>query len=380
MAKKKKEKEETQEKNKKANEEVVEEETVVEDEEELVDEKIDEKLEENEDIDDEDDTEEELDEDEEIDDESEEDEEPDDDDIEENPIKKTMSDKTRYIIISIVTVVLLALIVVLIIFGDNSSNDSKSSSSNSNVEERNTSTDTLKEFYKEFDSEDLNVIFFASATCGYCTLEKPIIENISKDYDMDYYAIDASTLSQDELNEIIKALGIRGATPTTVIVKKGEVVATNEGYLDGKPYVDFFVENGILKEGSTYKEEVNLVSINYKKFKEIAKKDKESLVFLDSSACQACITARSILNELAEKNDFEVNYLSAASLDQSDINELVDNDLKDMGYDEETYVSDSQIKIPLLLVVKDNKIKDYVLESTDESEYTKILKKYDFIK
>ena len=292
--------------------------------------------------------------------------------------KKVMSDKKRYTIVGVVAAVVLILVIVLAGIGN--MNTSVKSSSKKESAERNTSTENLKKFYEEFDSEDLNVIFFASATCGYCTLEKPIIENIAKDYNISYYPIDASTLSQEELNEIVKALGIRGATPTTVIVKKGEVVATNEGYLDGKPFVDFFVKNGILKEGSTYKEEDNLKNIDYSKFKEIAKKDKTSLVYLDSSACQACIEVRSILNNLADKNDFEVNYLSAVSLSEDELNDLVEKKLKDMGYNEETYVKESQIKIPLLLVVKNNKIKDFVLESTDEKEYTKILKKYSFIK
>ena len=292
--------------------------------------------------------------------------------------KKVMSDKKRYTIVGVVAAVVLILVIVLAGIGN--MNTSVKSSSKKESTERNTSTENLKKFYEEFDSEDLNVIFFASATCGYCTLEKPIIENIAKDYNVSYYPIDASTLSQEELSEIVNALGIRGATPTTVIVKKGEVVATNEGYLDGKPFVDFFVKNGILKEGSTYKEEDNLKDIDYSKFKELAKKDKATLVYLDSSACQACIEVRSILNNLADKNDFDVNYLSAVSLSEDEVNDLVEKKLKDMGYDEETYVKESQIKIPLLLVVKNNKIKDFVLESTDEKEYTKLLKKYNFIK
>lgn len=295
-----------------------------------------------------------------------------------NSIKKPMNDKKRYAIVGIAAAVVLVLVIVLAGFG-NMSTSVKNGDKKTEVN-RNTSTENLKKFYEAFDSEELNVIFFASATCGYCTLEKPIIENISKDYDMNYYPIDASTLSQDELSEIIKALGIRGATPTTVIVKKGEVVATNEGYLDGKPFVEFFVKNGVLKEGSTYKEEDQFKEINYSKFKDISKNDKVSLVYLDSSACQGCIEARSILNKIAKNNDFDINYLSAGSLSEDDVNDLVEKRLKDMGYDEETYKKESQIKIPLLLVIKNNKIKDYILESTDEKEYTKVLKKYDFIK
>lgn len=86
------------------------------------------------------------------------------------------------------------------------------------------------------------------------------------------------------------------------------------------------------------------------------------------------------MNVLAKENNFKVNYLSAVNLSQDDVNNLVKTDLKEMKYDDKTYQDEGQIKIPLLLVVKDNEIKDYVLESTEESDYTKVLKKYNFIK
>ena len=321
----------------------------------------------------EDDSDEEIEEDEEIEDEEDESEE---EIVESKSENNTINDKTRYIIIAIVSVILVGLICVLAFVG----NDKNKENSSSNTQTaRDTSTDALKEFYKQFDSKDLNVIFFASSTCGYCSLEKPILKNIADDNDMKYYEIDASALSKTELNEIISALGIQGATPTTVIVKEGKVVATNEGYLDGKPYTEFFVKNGVLKKGTEYKEEKNLKVISYQDFKDIAKKDKKSIFLLDSSACQNCITVRSMLNELAEKNDFEVNYLFAANLSQDDVQKLVEQDLKDMGYDEKSYKNDGTVSIPLLLIVKNNKIKDYVVTSAEKSDYTKVLKKYDFI-
>ena len=146
------------------------------------------------------------------------------------------------------------------------------------------------------DSKDKNVIFFASATCGYCSLEKPVIENISEDYNMDYYAIDASTLNQTEINEVVRALGIRGATPTTVIVKEGKVLDYNEGYLDGKPFVEFFVKNEILPKDAKYKQEANIKDVTYSEFKDKAKKDKNTLFLIDQSACQSCNKDREVLN------------------------------------------------------------------------------------
>ena len=231
-----------------------------------------------------------------------------------------------------------------------------------------------------FDSKDIKVIFFARTSCGYCQLQKPILKNVAKDYDLEYFNIDTDELSETEVSEVMSALGIGGSTPNTVVVKEGKVLATSNGYLDGKAYVKYLVKNGVLKEGSVYKQEKNLKEIDYSDFKKIAKEDKASLVFLDTSACQACTTVRSLLNEFADDNDFEVYYLNSYNLTEDDVTDLVDKRLDEMGYDEEQYKEDKSVSVPLLLVVKDNKIKDYILKSTDETDYKKLLKKYDFIK
>lgn len=316
-----------------------------------------------------------------------------DEEIVGNPERNVMSDKSRHIIVAVVALVLVIGIVLVAVLGNGNEvkNSSTKVSSNSNISsnissntssnrERNTSTEFLKDFYEAFDSKEIKMIFFARTSCGYCSLQKPILKNVAKDYNLDYFNIDTDELSQEEVTEVINALGISGSTPNSVVVKEGQVIATSNGYLDGKAYVKYLVKNGVLKEGSEYKQEKNLKEIDYSEFKKIAKDDKASLVFLDTSACQACITVRSLLNDYAEDNDFVVNYLNSYNLTQEDVEDLVDNTLDKMGYDEEQYKKDKSVSVPLLLVVKDNKIKDYILQSTDESDYKKVLEKYDFIK
>ena len=299
------------------------------------------------------------------------------DEIVENPLRKTMSDKTRYLIVGITTVIFLIILVVVIVI--NNDNSTSGATPTGNIEERNTSTALLKEFYKNFDSKEINVIFFESSECSYCQLQAPIIKQIAEDYDFTYYDIDASKLSEEEATEIINVLGLSGGTPSTVVVKEGKVLDINEGYVDGKPFVQFLVNAGVLKKGSTYKPEDNINEISYDKFKSIADKDDYQLIYLDTTACPECIEVRSILGKLAQKNDFEINYLSAWSLSEDDVNKLIEEDFKEMEYDDKDYIDNSTIKIPLLLVVKNNKIRDYILESTEESDYIKLLEKYDFI-
>lgn len=317
--------------------------------------------------------------------------------IEANPIKKTMSDKTRYIIVGVVACVLLAAIVAVALLGDIDKRkaDGSSSTYGSNVNhevgikkaDRNLSTETLKGFYETIDSKDTSVVYFASSTCGYCAMEKPIFQNIVKDYGMKTFEIDASKLTQAELNEIITALGIKGSTPATVVVKNNTIVDRQNGYLDGKAYVAFLSKNGAIPEDAVYKQEERLIDINYDEFKSLAERKEANLVLFDNVACSSCAEVRSLLNDLSKEHNFVVNYLSASYLEDDDIEPFINTDLKELGYDEEAFVKQEAIKYPVLFVLQDNEIVDYLLEdmedennTIEESDYTKLLKKYGFIK
>ena len=110
------------------------------------------------------------------------------------------------------------------------------------------SNEIVEEFNKNYNAKERKVIFYASSTCGYCDLQKPILETVAEDYEIEYYSIDASLLSNSQRNEIIEKLDIEGATPTIAIVEKGKVVATQVGYTDGSGLVSFFKKNKIHKE------------------------------------------------------------------------------------------------------------------------------------
>ncbi len=304
--------------------------------------------------------------------------------FEKEPMKNTMSDKTRYIIVGCVTGILIVLIVGLLIFGNNDGNKSDTNSESSSTS-KNTSTEALKEFYDEFESKDLNVIIFARESCSFCQLQKPILLQVAKDYDMPYYLLNTDALSNEENTEIMKALGnTKGSTPITYVVKDGKIIDETDGFLDGKAYVDFLKTNGVLPEDAVYSQETELVDISYSKFEDIVKSKKKTVVLLDTYGSRVCVQVRSILQEVAKENKIKINYINPYGLSQDDINDLVSNKFKELGYKEESYVNNSEIKVPLLFVIENNKIKDYIIESTgednDKADYEKFLKKNGIIK
>ena len=281
-----------------------------------------------------------------------------------NPVRNTMSDRTRYTIIGVVSAIIVGLIIGLIVYNNNSNKKS---------------ANIMDQFFETFNSDSLQVVLFARTSCGYCELEKPILKQISEDYNMKYLDIDTDEMTKTDIEKMVNELGITGATPTTVIVQKGKVVATQEGYLDGQQYVEFFVKNKILPEGSVYKPEKELNSISFEEYKKLVKENKYNAILIDSIACQMCINVRSMLSKIAEKNEMKINYLSAVNISEEDSNSFIKM-LEELKYDEEKYKSEGTVNVPLFIITKDNKIVDYLVIDEKEEDYTELLKKYEFIK
>ena len=157
------------------------------------------------------------------------------------------------IIISIVSLAVL-------IFGfvkATSGNDKKGSNSSSSI---------IKKKKKKMKSKTEQVIYFGSATCGYCKLQTPIMKQLKSDYKLSYYYIDASKLNSKDKDKILKALDIEGSTPTIAIVKNNKVIDVNIGYMEGKEAVEFFKRNKMLDDDAIYKPEEHLKDINFGEF------------------------------------------------------------------------------------------------------------------
>ena len=231
----------------------------------------------------------------------------------------------------------------------------------------------MKGFNETFNSKERMVIFYASSQCGYCELQKPILETISEDYDMDYLEIDAATLGSKQRNEIVEKLGIKGATPTTVIVQDGEVIDVQEGYTEGRYLVEFFASNELLPEDAVYSKEANLTFIDYDKFEDLIKKGTH-IVVVGETTCPNCIAIKPALNKIAGEYDLIINYLTYDKMNQEDYNEFFKN-LKDIGYDEPDFVNEGSFGVPLTLIVENGKVKHYILGARTKSQLEREFKK-----
>ena len=234
------------------------------------------------------------------------------------------------------------------------------------------------EFYEIYESDELSIIFYRRTGCIYCEMQEPILKQIAKDYNLKYFDIDNTKLSDKHKEEIEEELGLDGSTPVTLVVKNGEVIATNPGYVDGHRYVEFFVKAGVLKEGSEYLPEQNLTFIDYQEFLEITKSGKPVTVTLGRAACEYCTTARPILSNIAKAYDIPVYYITLNYISAEDRLALIE-DLKRMEYTDEVFVEEGNLSTPATLIIENDKVVAFYSELGNINIYTKLFKDYGII-
>lgn len=296
----------------------------------------------------------------------------------ESPLKSSMSDTTRGIIIGVLVTALIAGLVILLVLGQN---DSKNGDDpNKNLVEPSAYSDAMKEFYKYFESKEKTVIVWASSQCGYCVAQKPIVEAIAEQYDINYLYMDYLTLgSNDEIDQVMAELELtKGSTPTSVVVQDGKVIDTWIGYVDGETYVKNLVNAGVLEEGSKYTLEKNIEALDYSKFKKILNGSKVSAIVVDMPTCAVCYEERVELNKIAEKHNVPVYRLSADALSDDEMEKFIDN-LGKWGYDAEEYKKDKSVQVPLLLFVKKGKIVRYEIGYSEETNLEGLFEKVGLI-
>lgn len=236
------------------------------------------------------------------------------------------------------------------------------------------SSEIMDDFYKYFNSKKTRIIFYASSTCGYCKLETPIMEQIDKDYKINYLYVDASKLTKNDREKMLKELNIEPSTPTTVIVKDGKVIDTQVGYVDGGKMVEFLKENKILDKDAVYTPEEYITFINYEDFSNLIKEEGKHVITIGQTGCSHCIATKPVLNAIAKEYDIKLYYLNISEMTQSENASLINN-LKELGYDEKEFLESGQFGTPLTIVIEKGKIVYYISGERPTKEFKSELKK-----
>lgn len=278
-------------------------------------------------------------------------------------------EKKKTIIFTVVLAVIVAILLVAFVIIELKQNGTIASKEVNEV---------MEEFNEEFNSKEKTIIYYASSSCSYCELQTPILETIAEDYDLDYYYIDSSTLGTKQRNEILEKLEIEHATPTTVIVQNGKVVDTAVGYTEGRAYVEFFKENGLVSEDAVYSAEQYITFVDYSEYEEIINDDKTNIVVIGQTTCSHCIAMKPAINTVAGEYDLTIYYLNITELTEEESNKFTDS-LTTIEYNDPDFVESGSFGTPLTLIIENGKVKDYISGARTVSQLTRELTKMGII-
>ena len=119
-------------------------------------------------------------------------------------------------------------------------------------------------------------------------------------------------------------------------------------------------------------EMADFTNIDIDKYLELYNGDNTSVVLIGRSGCEYCVIVEPILRNIMYKNKIDINYLSLDGFD---------DDARDKLLNSDKYFKDSGgVNTPMLLIVKDGKIVDYVDGLISRSEYMTFLKNNSIIK
>lgn len=264
----------------------------------------------------------------------------------------------------ILSILAIALIVIFIL-------DEMKRSGNLETKE---ASEIMEKFDKYYNSNEKEIIYYASSNCSYCELQTPILESIAEEYELDYYQIDSSKLGSKQKSEVLEKLNIEHATPTTVIVENGEVVDTLVGYTDGNEFIEFLVNVEILEEDASYPGEKYINFVSYEEYEKLIDNDLTNVITIGQTSCGHCIAFKPAINSVGEEYGLIMNYLNLTDLTEDENNKFFTS-LTEIEYNDPDFIEDGSFGTPLTLIVKNGKVVDYISGQRTISQLVRELKK-----
>ena len=108
-----------------------------------------------------------------------------------------------------------------------------------------------KGYKKIIASDEPQLMVMVQTGCGACISAKPVLEEISEEYDITINALNITNLSDEDRQELSSTLDYLNknewGTPLLLIVKNNQVIDASNGYLDEDAYEIFLKKNDFIK-------------------------------------------------------------------------------------------------------------------------------------
>ncbi len=140
----------------------------------------------------------------------------------------------------------------------NSKDASETTTKNEETEEETTEDElskagfnelSLSEYLDLIKSPDKQIILVARPTCYYCQQFTPILKQAKDEMNLTVNYVNTDNLSKEDWTTFQNSLDYLSSeewgTPLTLIIENGEVLDTNNGYVELDTIKEFFSKNGL---------------------------------------------------------------------------------------------------------------------------------------
>ena len=178
-------------------------------------------------------------------------------------LKKTKNDKivlSTNTLYTIIGLVILVIVVVLCIF-ITPNNGTYSENNNNNNEpivqeeipeskRKELNSINIEQYLEMLKGAETKVIYIGRPTCGHCVRQKPIMENIKFEYDVEINYLNTDEFDENAMNQLISSneyFSEGFGTPLTLIVKDNKIVDKAVGETSKEEMVDLFKKYSLIK-------------------------------------------------------------------------------------------------------------------------------------
>ena len=235
----------------------------------------------------------------------------------------------------------------------NPKEDSNITFSNINIKE-------YKDLYKE---EELQYIYITKNNCTYCELVDPNVVNLEKDYDIEFKTLNISGLSAKELSDLKSsntAFEDDWEAPMLITIKDGKEISNVKGYKEYQ-VLKKFVEYSMNPTDNN-----SFIKIDVNRFVGVLNSSELSLVYIGRPNSKSCKMYLPILENVTVEKNIKVYYLNTDTIDTEKEWNILSNS---------NDIFKKNWFVPATLIVKDNKIIAYKMETMDKEDLLKFLDK-----
>lgn len=184
--------------------------------------------------------------------------------------KKAETKKEQKVVIStnviytIIGLTVLAIVIILTIVikpsnseynkgGNTGTTTNPSSPADENIPEdqrKELNTINIDQYLEMLKGEETKIIYIGRPTCGHCVKQKPIMENIKFEYDVEINYLNTDEFGDGDINKLVTSneyFNEGFGTPLTLIVKDNKILDKAVGETSKKEMVELFKKYSLIK-------------------------------------------------------------------------------------------------------------------------------------